>query len=52
VHQASAQAASDWRRAQSLLRSKFSRLMRSHIVEMDQIVVLFINANREAIEAQ
>jgi hemerythrin-like metal-binding protein len=50
--QASAQAGTNWRRAQSLLRNKFPRLMRSHIVEMDQIVVLFINTNREATQAQ
>jgi hemerythrin len=45
---ASAQADTNWRRAQSLLRNRFARLMRSHIVQMDQVAVLFINSYQEA----
>ena len=35
-----------WRKAQSLLRNKFPKLVRSHIACMDQIAVLFINTNQ------
>lgn len=45
---ADAHADANWRRAQSLLRNKFARLMRRHIVQMDQVAVLFINSYQEA----
>jgi len=36
----------DWRKARSLLRTQLPRLVREHIISMDQFAVLFINANR------
>ena len=35
----------DWRGAQSLLRNRLPRLVREHIICMDQLAVLFINTN-------
>ena len=35
----------NWRKAQSLLRSQLPKLVREHIICMDQLVVLFINTN-------
>ena len=46
--QVSVLSTENWPRAQSLLRNKFPRLVRSHIACMDQIAVLFINANQRA----
>lgn len=37
-----------WHKAQSLLRTKFPRLIRDHVMYMDQIAVLFINTNEAA----
>ncbi len=34
---------SNWRQAQSLLRNKLPKLVREHIVSMDQLAVLLIN---------
>lgn len=42
--QANALSANDWRRTQSLLRKRFPKLIRDHIIGMDQIAVLFIDA--------
>lgn len=42
--QAAALSPDNLRRAQSLLRNRLPRMMRSHIACMDQIAVLFINA--------
>jgi hypothetical protein len=39
----------NWRRTQSLLRNRFPRLIRDHISGMDQIAVLFIDANKGAL---
>jgi len=36
-----------WRKAQSLLRRDLPRLIREHIIAMDQLVVLFINTQGE-----
>jgi hypothetical protein len=38
----------NWRRTQSLLRNRFPKLIRDHIAGMDQIAVLFIDANKSA----
>lgn len=46
--QAAALSPDKWRRAQSLLRRRLPRMMRSHIACMDQIAVLFINAGSGA----
>jgi hemerythrin len=35
----------NWRRANSLLRNKFPKLLREHIIGMDALAVLFINTN-------
>lgn len=43
--QAAVQGVRNWSRAQSLLRNKFPKLFRNHIVGMDQFAVLFINTN-------
>jgi hemerythrin len=43
--QAAAASSNNWRSAQSLLRRRFAKMMRNHIACMDQIAVLFINAN-------
>jgi hemerythrin len=46
--QAYASSHKNWPRTQSLLRNRFPRLIRSHIAGMDQVAVLFIDANRSA----
>jgi len=43
--QAAALSTKSWSKSQSLLRNRFPKLVRSHIASMDQIAVLFINAN-------
>ncbi len=43
--EAAALSETNWRRTQSLLRNKLPKMIRSHIACMDQIAVLFINAN-------
>jgi hypothetical protein len=45
-NEASAHSAKNWRRTQSLLRNRFPKLIRDHIALMDQIAVLFIEANK------
>jgi hemerythrin len=37
----------DWRKARSLLRSTLPRLVREHVVSMDQCAVLFLNTCRQ-----
>jgi hemerythrin len=37
----------DWEQAQALLRSEFPRMVREHIICMDQMVVMCINTNGE-----
>jgi hypothetical protein len=39
----------NWPRTQSLLRNRFPKLFRDHVAGMDQIAVLFIDANRGAL---
>jgi hemerythrin len=39
----------NWRRARSLLRNDLAKLVRAHVVSMDQIAVLFIRAHEERI---
>jgi len=46
--QAAAFSIKNWRRTQSLLRNSFPRLIRGHVAGMDQIAVLFIDANKGA----
>jgi hemerythrin len=43
--QAAAESGKNWRRTQALIRSRFPKLVRDHIVSMDQSVVLFIKTN-------
>jgi hemerythrin len=43
--QASALSRTHWKKTQSLLRTKFPKLFREHIVLTDQLTVLFINTN-------
>ena len=50
--QAAALGAKNWRRAQSLLRRRFPKLIRSHIACTDQIAVLFINSRSEIAHMQ
>ncbi|HWP25467.1 MAG TPA: hemerythrin domain-containing protein [Xanthobacteraceae bacterium] len=45
---AAARGHDEWPRAQSLLRSRLPKMVRSHIARMDQIAVLFINASGKA----
>lgn len=45
--QASVLSLSRWRRAQSLLRTELPKLVREHIISMDQLTVLFINTHGE-----
>jgi hemerythrin len=45
--QAGALSQSHWKKAQSLLRIDLARLLREHIIAMDQLVVLFINTHGE-----
>ncbi len=40
---ASALSRSRWQKARSLLRIQFPRLVRDHIISMDQLAVIFIN---------
>jgi hypothetical protein len=47
-NQAYTYSTNNWRRTQSLLRSRFPKLIRNHIAGMDQIAVLFIDANQGA----
>lgn len=48
--QAAALNEKDWRRTQSLLRNRFLKLVREHIVGMDQIAVLFIKDKMAAVK--
>lgn len=48
--QASALSLSRWRKAQSLLRTELPKLVREHIISMDQLTVLFINTHGEVCE--
>lgn len=41
--EANALSRNHWRKAQSLLRTKLPKLVREHIISMDQLIVLFIN---------
>ena len=41
----------NWRKARSLLRTQLPRLVREHIISMDQLAVLFIDANGPAARA-
>src|SRR5262249_13982438 len=41
----------NWRKARSLLRRELPRLVRGHIVSMDQLTVLFINTNGATVRA-
>lgn len=50
--QAAELSGKNWRRTQSLLRSKFPKLIRDHIAFTDQIAVLFINANSKTAQMQ
>jgi hypothetical protein len=34
-----------WRKARSLLRTDLPRLVREHVISMDQLTVMFINTN-------
>jgi len=43
--QASALGRSHWKKAQSLLRTELPKLVREHIISMDQFTVLFINTH-------
>lgn len=43
--QATALGHTNLRTAQSLLRTKFPKLVREHIISMDQLTVLFINSH-------
>jgi len=36
--------------AQAILRTKFRKMIREHIISMDQLTVLFINSRREIVE--
>jgi len=42
---------SNWRKARALLRTELPRLVREHIISMDQLAVLFINTNGVAARA-
>lgn len=44
-NEAYASSVKNWQRTQSLLRNRFPKLIRDHIAGMDQIAVLFIDAN-------
>jgi hypothetical protein len=48
-NQARLYSVGNWRRTQSLLRNRFPKLIREHIAGMDQIAVLFIDANKNAL---
>jgi hemerythrin len=37
----------DWKKAQSLLQKKFAKLVREHVITMDQCAVLLIHSNSE-----
>jgi hypothetical protein len=45
-NQAYTYSVSNWRRTQALLRNRFPKLIRNHVAGMDQIAVLFIDANQ------
>lgn len=49
--QTAALAGRNWRKAQSRLRNELPRLVREHIICMDQIAVLFIHTYEERIRA-
>jgi hemerythrin len=46
--QADGESRRNWRRAQGLLRIRFPKMMRDHIISMDQLTVLFIHASAQA----
>jgi hemerythrin len=43
--QAQALSGINWRKARSLLRTDLPRPVREHVISMDQLTVMFINAN-------
>jgi len=43
--QAQALSRYNWKRARSLLRTELPRLVREHIISMDQFTVIFLNTN-------
>jgi hemerythrin len=43
--QAQALSGISWRKARSLLRTDLPRLVREHVISMDQLTVIFINTN-------
>jgi hemerythrin len=43
--QAQALSGISWRKARSLLRTDLPRLVREHVISMDQLTVMFINTN-------
>ncbi len=43
--EATALSRHNWRKTQSLLRTRFPKLVRDHIICTDQIAVLFLNTN-------
>jgi hemerythrin len=47
----SALGRSRWQKAQSLLRTELPRLVREHIISMDQLTVLFINSQDKLVRA-
>lgn len=49
--EAAGEAERDWRRAQALLRSRFAKLIREHILSMDQCAVMFLNTHEQACQA-
>ena len=49
--EAATMAERNWRTAQRLLRNDLARLVREHIVSMDQIAVLVIRAHEESVGA-
>jgi len=49
--QAAAESRQNWRRTQALIRSRFPKLVRDHIVSMDQCVVLFLNTTGPTAQA-
>jgi hypothetical protein len=46
--QAVGESRRNWRKAQGLLRNRFPKMMRDHIISMDQLTVLFIHTNTQA----
>jgi hemerythrin len=49
--QAAAESRQNWRRTQTLIRNRFPKLVRDHIISMDQSAVLFIHTNRQTARA-